>query len=382
MTGRLLWASLTRRFRQLALIFVAVAVAAATVTTMADFSLHARQALTRGLAAFGPNLSVRPEVGAPPLISESTLAAVANVAGVARAAGVGEGSVTLPPTARNGKPGSPAPDEGAGAAGTHFTVVAMTREWPLLHSTWKLEGKWPESGEVVLGSAVSRRKARTALAARGVTASGRVVTGNRLDHAIIAPWADHGVWGLPAGFQRIEVRTTAALAASRGAVERIAAAIERRVPGIDAQPLLKVSKSDAELSSRVTLLLVVVSLVTLLLSGLAVMTATSALVGERRSEFALWFALGARGRRVGRVLALELLSASLLAAVGGALVGLAIGVRLSRQFLDVSAAFSWSTVGVALISAAGVAALVVAAAMSVALRRIRRLEPAVILAGE
>lgn len=382
MTGRLLWASLTRRFRQLALIFVAVAVAAATVTTMADFSLHARQALTRGLAAFGPNLIVRPEVGAPPLIPERTLAAIAAVAGVAHAAGVGERSFTVPSRARAGKAGSPALKEIGSAEERVLTVVTMTREWPILHSAWELEGKWPEGGQVVLGSAVREGEARIVLASRKVTTSGRVTTGDSLDGAIIAPWIDHERWGLPSGFQRIEVRTTAALAASRGAVERVAAEIERRVPGVDAQPLLKVSRSDAELSSRVTLLLLVVSLVTLLLSGLAVMTATSALVGERRAEFALWFALGAQGRRVERVLALELLAASLLAAVGGALIGLAIGVHLSQRLLDVSVALSWSTVGVALISAAGVAAVVVAAAMSVALRRIRRLEPAVILAGE
>ncbi len=371
MTGRLLWASLTRRFRQLALIFVAVAVAAATVTTMADFSVHARQALARSLAAFGPNLIIRPEVGAPDIIPASALATVAGIEGVARAAGVSEGKVT-PAAAANGV----AP----GAAS--LTVLAMTPEWPALHSSWALKGRWPQSGQVVLGSAVMGGEVHGALAARRSTMSGTVTTGDSLDRAIIVPWADHERWGLAPGFERIEVRTTGTVAASRGAVGKVATAIERRVPGIEAEPLLKVSRSDAELSSRVTLLLLAVSLVTLLLSVLAVMTATSALVGERRAEFALWFALGAQSRRVERVLALELLAASLLAAASGALVGLALGVELSRRLLEVSVSLSWTAAGVALVSAAGVAVLVVVAAMSVALRRVRRLEPAVVLAGE
>jgi len=372
---------LTRRFRQLALIFVAVGVAAATVTTMADFSLHARRALAHGLAAFGPNLVVRPEVGAPPRLPASALASVRVVDGVARAAGVSEESLSSdgPAQAALGS-ASGGRENGAGTGG--LAVVAVTSQWPLLHTTWALEGSWPESGQVVVGTAVSEAHLRTVLARHRAVVSGRLTTGDRLDGALIVPWSDRESWGFPSGFQQLEVRTTAALATSRGAVRAVAAAIERQVPGVEAQAVLKVSRSDADLSSRVTLLLAAVSLVTLMLSGLAVMTATSALVGERRAEFALWFALGAESRRVSRVLALELLAASLLAATSGAFAGLLTGAELSRRLLALNAALSWSTTGVALATAAGVALLVVSAAMVVALRRIRRLEPATILAGE
>lgn len=373
MTGRLLWASLTRRFRQFALIFVAVAVAAATVTTMVDFALHARQALARGLAAFGPNLIVRPEVGAPPLIPETVLTAVTATDGVAHAAGVVTRGLGGTRRARIFKQRTSGPE---------LTVVAVTREWPSLHSTWKIVGEWPSIGQAALGGAVPQVAVRAPLARRNVSVSGRLSTGNQLDHAVIVPWSDRELWGLPAGFQRIEVRTTAALATSRGSVKSVAMAIDRRIPGVEAQPLLKVSGSDAELSSRVTLLLIAVSLVTLILSGLAVMTATSALVGERRAEFALWFALGAQSRRVGSILALELLAASLLAAMGGATLGLVSGVLLSRRLLHASVALSWFSMSVALLSAALVAIVVVTVAMLVVLSRMRRLEPAVVLAGE
>jgi len=74
MIARLVLMSLRRRFRQLALIVAAVAVAAATVATLAGFSSRAQSRLGDSLAAFGPNLTVRPQVGGaaslPPGVAE------------------------------------------------------------------------------------------------------------------------------------------------------------------------------------------------------------------------------------------------------------------------------------------------------------------------
>ena len=67
-------ASLRRRFRQLALILAAVTVAAATVATLAGFSSRAEHRLGESLAAFGPNLTVRPQVGGPALLPATALA--------------------------------------------------------------------------------------------------------------------------------------------------------------------------------------------------------------------------------------------------------------------------------------------------------------------
>jgi hypothetical protein len=87
-TFRLVFASLRRRFRQLALIFVAVAVAAATVATLAGFSVRSEQRLGADLAAFGPNLTVRPQVGGPPFLPPSALERVRALPGVRSAVGI------------------------------------------------------------------------------------------------------------------------------------------------------------------------------------------------------------------------------------------------------------------------------------------------------
>src|SRR5215831_819131 len=91
MLSHLVLASLRRRFRQLALIAIAVGVAAGTVATLAGFSTRVEQRLGESLAAFGPNLVVRPEVGGPREIPAAELARVRAVPGVRTANGVPSG---------------------------------------------------------------------------------------------------------------------------------------------------------------------------------------------------------------------------------------------------------------------------------------------------
>lgn len=65
---RLLAASLRRRFRQTAVILVAVTVAAGTVAALVGVSRRAAGGFDQDLAAFGPNLMVRPQVGGPAVL--------------------------------------------------------------------------------------------------------------------------------------------------------------------------------------------------------------------------------------------------------------------------------------------------------------------------
>jgi ABC-type antimicrobial peptide transport system permease subunit len=83
---RLVLASLRRRFRQLALILAAVTVAAATVATLAGFSSRAERRMGESLAAFGPNLTVRPQVGGASVLSAGTVERLRRVPGVRSAA--------------------------------------------------------------------------------------------------------------------------------------------------------------------------------------------------------------------------------------------------------------------------------------------------------
>jgi predicted lysophospholipase L1 biosynthesis ABC-type transport system permease subunit len=88
MIGRLVYASLRRRGRQLLLIATAVAVAAATVVTLTGFTGRSGERLGTDLAAFGPNLTVRPQLGTASSLPASMLARVRALPGVLSATGV------------------------------------------------------------------------------------------------------------------------------------------------------------------------------------------------------------------------------------------------------------------------------------------------------
>jgi hypothetical protein len=262
---RLVLASLRRRFRQLGLILAAVTVAAATVATLAGFSSRAEHRLGESLAAFGPNLTVRPQVGGPSLLPENAVARLLAIPGVRSAA--------------------------------------------------------------------------------------------------LSPDRD-----------RVEVR------ADPSRLEGLSRAIEARIEGVEAVPLLRVSQSDARLTRRLTLVLVAVSAVSFLLALLSVGAATTALVGERRTEIGLLLALGFTGRRVGGFLAAELLAAAVLAGAVGEVAGELAAGGLARRVLGTGSGMALTWGGFA--AAALVAVLVVGSSMAVALRRVERLDAARVLRGE
>lgn len=273
MVFRLVAASLRRRSRQLALIATAVAVAAGTVATLAGFSVRVEERLGSSLAAFGPNLTVRPQVGGLASVPASELARVRTVPGVASA--------------------TPVPAPGGG------------------------------------------------------------------------------------GFSRIDVR------ADPRRLEAVARAIEAGVPGIEARPLLKTSESDARLTRRLTLVLAAVSAVSLALALLSVAAATAALMGERRAEISLFFALGFSGRRVALLFAAELLVAALVAGLAGELLGELAAGWLAGHLLGPGGggagfALTLSGAGAAALSAVAVVGL----SMAIALWRVERLDAAGVLRGE
>jgi putative ABC transport system permease protein len=168
--------------------------------------------------------------------------------------------------------------------------------------------------------------------------------------------------------------------ADPGRLEEVARAIEARVEGVEARPLLRISDSDSRVTRRLTLVLVAVSALSFLLALFSVGAATTALVGERRVEIGLLLALGYTGRRVGAFLSAELLVAALLAGATGEVAGELAAGGLARRMLGGAGGLSLTWGGFA--AAALVAVLVVGASMLVALRRVERLDPARVLRGE
>lgn len=368
---RLFLASLWRRPRQLLLILVAVAVTAATVTALASFTTRARSGLARDLALFGPNLVVRPEVGGPSRLPQEAAREVRSLPGVQDVARVTRASARV--RLRQSEAGLTAELD---PHAPPIPLLAVDETWAALHPTWEWTGRHPRHGEAVRGAQLRISEPATAMRSTGgVPVVGTLTTGAATeDGALILPQQDLADWNPENPVDHLEARVAPA---RLGAV---AQAIQNRIPGVEAQPLRRISDSDAQLTHRVALLLAAVAIVTLLLAGLSVATSTTALIGERRRELALFLALGYSGERVGALVGAELLVAALVAALLGALAGEASATTLSRHILGVATGFGVTWQG---LTAAALAALVVVGLSSVlALRRIRQLDLAFLLRGD
>lgn len=269
MLFRLLTASLVRRFRQLALIAVAITVAAATVSTLATFSQRAEASLTADLEAFGPNLTVRPQVGAPNAMSPEAIERIRRLDG----------------------------------------VLAVSEP--------------SESGAPALG--VRAEPAR---------------------------------------------------------IREVGVAIESAVAGVEARPRLRITESDAAVAHRVSRVLGVIAILALASALVAVGSATTALVGERRHEIALLFALGCTTERAIRLFAAELLTVAALAAVFGQGLGLWASQGLAARILGAAAANGFEHFGAGFAAAIAVAVATVGLALAVSFGRIAAVDPARVLKGE
>ncbi len=401
MIARLLFGSLRRRLRHLALIAVATTVAAGTVAATAGLGARLEEGLQSALHAAGPNLVVRPQVGGPDRLPAGALATVETTPGVSVAAAVSE-------LARR-------------RSGESTPVVAVSPGFFSLHPDWEIDGRPPASGaarpEVLVGSrvgadVVASLGALEAGGEDGPRVVGRLTTGEDLDRALIVALGPDGALPAAGGLGalgtdraggarsasdrpdqtdqrdradradrtdrlddigRIEVRT------EPGRVEQVAAAIEARLAGSEARPLSKVTATDARLTRNLQALMAGVGGICLLLALVTVASATLALLEERRKEMALFLSLGYTGRWVQGLVTGELSLVGLVSVVVGSLAGEAAAAALARELLGLSGTFSPSLAGVS----AGllVVVAVIAAAAALVRRRVERLDPALVLQG-
>ena len=177
MIVRLLFGSLRRRLRHLALIAVASTVAAGTVAATAGLGARLETGLQSALHEAGPNLVVRPQVGGPDRLPADALGAVESTPGVLVAAAVAELRDEVP--------------DGGAAAGV--PLVAVSSRFFSLHPDWEIDGRPPapgeDGGEALVGARVAADVVASLEAggAGGLRVVGRLTTGEDLDRAVVVP---------------------------------------------------------------------------------------------------------------------------------------------------------------------------------------------------
>ena len=412
MIRRLLSGSLRRASGRLAVIALATTVAAGTVAAAAGLGGRLAGAAASRLHESGPNLLVRPQVGGPARLEAADVERVLATPGVEAAAGVLELEAAADVVAgEDGRLGVRLARAGEG----RLPVVGVAGDLLGLHPRWEVATEpMAGSGGVLVGAGAvpgaagphptvlwqggagprpGRVRARPLQApgeaapgsgetqAVALAVAGILTTGEDLDRGVVVPLAALvGVLGEGSagpGVDRIEVR------AAPGRLEATARAIEARVAGAEARPLVRVTETEARLARKLQLLVAGVGAVCLLLALATVGSATLALLDERRAEIALFLSLGYTGRWVQGLLTAELALVGLASVAAGGLLGEAGAAALARVLLGEAAALrpSLPALGAGLAAGAAAVIVVVAAAAALVRRRVERLHPAPVLQG-
>lgn len=277
---------------------------------------------------------------------------------------------------------------------------------------WKVDGEWPQdypewpkdgAPDALAGIKLAQTagiKPGDAIEVRGrkLRISGILNTGGAEDEAIVAPLhIVQQILGEPNKVRRVVV---SALTKPEDAFARrnpatlspadydrwycspyansIAFQIGEAIPNVRVEQIRQVEQTQGKVLSRISGMMLLLTLAALLASALAVSAAMAATILERRHEVGLMKSLGASNTAVA---SLFLTEASVLAVVGG-LIGFAAGALLAQQ-IGQTVFGSSITVHPVVLALIIMAALIVTFAGSAgAVLKAMQFDPAVVLRGD
>lgn len=424
---RLVVHSLLRRKRRKTVIMAAIALGTAAAAALGDIALDIGDKMSRELNSFGANLVVLPAGGgAPVLVGGEEVSALRVPAYLAQEdlKNVREnfwknnilGFAPVYEVAGRLAPGGQA----VTLRGTWFdrsvegADPALRTGLRSLNPFWSVTGEWPDEAgpgslEALAGSNLAAKiglrpgnRLRISVAGRmtPLIVTGILKAGGEDEDALLLPietaWS---LSGQPGRISRIFVR---ALTTPETAVyERLGASpknlppeeferwtctpfpssiayeLQRAVPGSEARVIRRVADSEGVILRRISGLMAAIAVLAALGSALAVTSALSTSVLERRSEIGLLKAMGAGNPRV---LGLFLAEAVLFGVAGG-LLGAGLGALMARF---ISTSVFGAPVAIrpfAIPLAIAVALLITTAGFVLPARRILRCRPYEVLRG-
>ena len=418
MFPRLVYESFRRQTRRKLLAGVAITLGVAVTTAMIAVATDIGDKISRELRSYGANLLVTPqedtldvEIGGVNLKPPSD-GAFLNEADLPKIRGtfwhhniVGF-SPMLPVSARLGGLNNTVP-----VIGTYFskqlrfgnddfaTGVRITHPW------WKVRGAWPDdnSQDVLVGEHLADKFAvnpgdSLVVAGRKHRVSGILSTGAAEDDQIVAPLAlAQEILGKPGAVRRIYV---SALTKPEDAFARrdpktmspemferwncspyaqsIAYQLQGAIPHSHADQIRQVAQNEGTVLSRITGLMLLVTLAALFASALAVSAAMATTIFERRAEVGLMRALGAGTFAVAALFFAEALLLALLGGVVGFAAGSLLAHQIGRSIFNSQISIEPVLFPVIL----AIAVIVTFAGSAAAIRRAVKFDPVFALRGE
>ncbi len=363
--------SLRQRARRVSVVLAALAMGAAIITAMAGVYFDINQKMSHELRSYGANFYVGPKDEQHPFTDEDYQ--------------------RIQALAPKGQLVASSPYLYAMVQSDLQKVVAMGIDFSRLQKLvpyWQVQGEWigvsfdrrnamigtklAKKLELRVGDTITMIRAgqRHALTIKGIIDSGAKEDNYLIVNLpLLQDWLQLGDHINYAMFS---------LDNDRGQVNHFARLITQRFPHLTARPILKVSASEGKVLNKIKLLMGVVAVVILVLSTLCVNTTLTAMIGERRNEFALQKALGASSRQI----IVQILQETLLMTLVAIVIGIGVGYILAQILGQTvfSASIDLRVPVYVLTTLLSVCAALVAA--TIPMRRAMKLDPASVLKGD
>ena len=413
---RLVYESFRRQMQRKLLIAIAVTLGATVSTAMIGIALGIGDKISHEARAYGANLVVTPE--------EDTLdVQVGSVDLKPAASGAYLDEAVLPKIKgifwrNNIAAFTPELPVNVQVAGRDVTLLGTYFAKPLKFGKdefiagarttfpwWKVQGSWPsdDSQDVLVGEKLASQLDLQGGAVLNIDGSqhrvsGILSTGSAEDDQIVAPlFIAQAIAAKPGAVRKIFV---SALIKPEDAFARrnpdalspadrdrwycspypqsIAYQLQEVIPHSHAEQIRQVAQNEGNVLSRITGLMLLITLAALFTSGLAVAAAMATAMFERRTEVGLMKALGAGHFSLSSIFITE---SALLACIGG-VFGFAFGALLTREIGRAIFGSSISVQPVLLLLILGISIAVTFVGSAVAIRRAVKYDPVLALRGE
>jgi len=413
---RLVYESFHRQRQRKLLVAIAVTLGATVSTAMIGIALGIGDKISHEARAYGANLVVTPEedsldvqigsVNLKPAASGAYLdeSALPKIKGIFWRNNIAAFTPELPATVQlNGADTT--------LLGTYFakSVKFGTDQFTAGARTtfpwWKVQGAWPDdnSQDVLVGERLASRLnlqpgADLKINAAQHRVSGILSTGGAEDDQVVAPLpVAQAILEKPGTVRKIFV---SAVTKPEDAFARrnpdslspadrdrwycspypqsIAYQLQEAIPHSRAEQIRQVAQNEGNVLSRITGLMLLITLAALFTSGLAVSAAMATAMFERRTEVGLMKALGAGHASLSSIFITE----SVLLACAGGVVGFLLGALLTREIGREIFGSSIDVQPVLLPVILGISIAVTFGGSAVAIRRAVKYDPVLALRGE
>lgn len=424
MLKRIVYKSINKRKNKIIAAILAIVMGASMVSALVNISLDLNNKVAKELRAFGSNLVLFPDEKRE---IEGNFLTMDEINKLAATDFIEDIYGYVPYLYNIGK----LKENNVVIVGTQFANIRKTSPW------WKVEGNWiddnSEEGSIMLGVKVAKKLGykigdEVLLSTRKETT--KKVEGNQgnmnnkqIDEvASVSPgingdatkrWPlnilseiDYGEY-LPKKFKVVGIVTTGSsednqvfiklqeaqqlfamksqvnlvqvsVLTNENSIAQVAQKMEKLIPGTKTKVLSQISKAEGNIQGKIQFLMVLVTILTLIASGLSVLSTMTTTVLERRKEVGIMKAIGAQNKKIASIFYTEAGAIGLLGGVFGYILGFLMAQVVGKSVFDTFISFHFSVIPITLVSAM----LLSLVASKIPVGKAIKIDPAVTLRGE